>query len=224
MEFATIYRKLGYYFRNSELLERALRHRSLGKKSNERLEFLGDAILDFIVAEELFRRYPDTKEGDLSRMRANLVNGEVLAELADELGLWSEIKFGNGEVMTQGHKSHYILADAMEAIIGAIYLDSGFTVTQRHVLNWLSPKIEKLSGTVQKDPKSLLQEAMQHQKLPLPLYEIVEESGADHLKTFKVSCKVEGVSDLTYGTAHSRRAAEQSAAEAMLAKLELAHV
>ena len=223
MEFATVFRKLGYYFRDTNLLERALRHRSLGKKSNERLEFLGDAILDFIVAEELFRRYPDTKEGDLSRMRASLVNGEVLAELADKLGLWSELKFGNGEVTAQGHKSHYILADAMEAIIGAIYLDSGFLVTQRHVLGWLSERLDKLAGTVQKDPKSLLQETLQHQKLHLPLYEIVEESGADHLKTFKVSCKVEGISDLTYGTAHSRRAAEQDAAEAMLAKLEVTH-
>lgn len=224
MDFATVFRKLGYYFRNTDLLERALRHRSLGKKSNERLEFLGDAILDFIVAEELFRRYPDTKEGDLSRMRASLVNGEVLAELADKLGLWSELKFGNGEVTTQGHKSRYILADAMEAIIGAIYLDSGFLVTQRHVLGWLSERLDNLAGTIQKDPKSLLQETLQRQKLPLPLYEIVEESGADHLKNFKVSCKVEGISDLTYGTAYSRRAAEQAAAEAMLAKLDVDHV
>ncbi len=218
MNYEAFFEKIGYYFRNPEFLEQALRHRSLGKHSNERLEFLGDSILNFIIADELFYRYPEMKEGDLSRLRSNLVNGEVLATLAQELEIGSAIKFGHGELHGQGQKNRSILADTMEAIIGAIYLDSGFTVTQRHVLLWFASRLNNITE-INKDPKTKLQELMQMKRKPLPLYAVMETTGAAHSKIFKVSCNVDSISEITIGSGANKRAAERDAATKMLHKL-----
>ncbi len=210
--------KLGYTFTNQELLDRALRHRSMGKLSNERLEFLGDASLNFIIAAELFYRYPEIKEGELSRLRANLVNGEVLAELAGELMIGKYLQFGSGELRGSGGRQS-ILADAMEAIIGAIYLDGGFSVTQTHVLNWFASRLNETAGVAQKDPKTCLQELLQMRKLPLPIYTVTDTSGAAHSRIFTVSCKVSGVDEVTIGIGPNKRIAERDAAKSMLAKI-----
>lgn len=220
MNYEPIFENLGYYFRNCELLEQALRHRSLGKHSNERLEFLGDAILNFIIADELFYRYPDMKEGDLSRIRSNLVNGEVLADLAMELQLGNYLRFGHEELYGTGKKNRSILADATEAIIGAIYLDSGFIVTQRHVLRWFASRLNNIAGVVKKDPKTKLQELMQMEKKPLPIYTILETAGEAHAKTFTVSCKISNFEEAALGCGTNKRAAERDAAAKMLKKLD----
>ncbi len=219
MRYDSLFEKLGYCFRNTDILDRALRHRSMGKQSNERLEFLGDAILNFVIADELFYRYPDMKEGELSRLRSNLVNGEVLAELALELQIGDEIKFGHSELRAS-QKSKSILADAMEAIIGAIYLDSGFVVVERHIINWFSSRLNSNAGVAKKDPKTSLQELLQMKRKPLPLYTIVETTGAAHAKTFKISCQVDGVDEATVGVGANKRVAEREAAEKMLSKID----
>jgi ribonuclease-3 len=218
MQHETLFKTLGYYFRNPKLLEQALRHRSLGKHSNERLEFLGDSILNFVIADELFYRYPEMNEGDLSRLRANLVNGEVLADLAQELQIGDAIQFGNEELHGSGRRSRSILADAMEAIIGAIYLDSGFIVVQRHVLEWFNFRLDSITE-IEKDPKTRLQELLQMQKRSLPVYDIIETTGAAHSKTFKVSCSTYGNNEITIGSGANKRAAERDAAIKMLHKL-----
>jgi ribonuclease III len=215
-----LFKNLGYCFHNFELLNLALRHRSLGKVSNERLEFLGDAALNFIIAVELFNRYPDMKEGDLSRLRANLVNGDILAELANELHIGKYLQFGSGELRHEGAKRASILADAMEAIIGAIYLDGGFNVVQEKVLDWFAKRLNEAAGIAKKDPKTLLQELLQMHKLPLPTYKIVSTIGVSHSQVFTVSCAVDGISEITTGVGPNKRHAEREAAEKMLTKIK----
>lgn len=219
MQYKLLFEKLGYYFKNLELLDRALRHRSMGKISNERLEFLGDAVLNFIIAAELFHRYPEIKEGDLSRLRANLVNGEVLADLADELQIGKYLQFGSGELQSGGAKRRPILADAMEAIIGAMYLDGGFSVTEHYVLSWFSSLLNETTGIAQKDPKTRLQELLQMRKLPLPLYTITNTAGAAHARIFTITCKVVGINSVAMGIGPNKRTAERDAAEKMLLEL-----
>jgi len=219
MQYKALFKKIGYCFTNKELLERALRHRSMGKLSNERLEFLGDSVLNFIIAAELFYRYPDIKEGELSRLRANLVNGEVLADLAGELQIGKYLQFGSGELRSGVAKRQSILADAMEAIIGAMYLDGGFSVTQHHVLGWFVTRLNETAGIAQKDPKTCLQELLQMRKLPLPTYIVSDTSGAAHSRIFTVSCRVAGVDDVTTGIGSNKRVAERDAAKNMLAKI-----
>ena len=218
MQYETLFKTLEYHFRNPKFLEQALRHRSLGKQSNERLEFLGDSILSLIIADELFYRYPEMKEGDLSHLRANLVNGEVLADLAQELQIGNAIQFGNEELHSSGRKSRFILADTMEAIIGAMYLDSGFVVTQRHVLEWFNSRLDSITE-IEKDPKTRLQELLQMQKKSLPVYDIIETTGAAHSITFKVSCSIADNNETTIGSGSNKRAAEREAAIKMLHKL-----
>lgn len=213
-------KKLGYCFNDIGLLSRALRHRSMGKLSNERLEFLGDSILNFIIASELFYRYPEMKEGELSRLRANLVNGEVLSELACELEVGPFIKFGSGELRSCGSKRKSILADSMEAIIGAMYIDGGFTVAQKHVLSWFSKRLEDIAGVVVKDPKTRLQELLQMKKVTLPKYSVIKIMGAAHSQVFTVECRVDGIKDVTEGVGSSKRVAERDAASKMLIKIE----
>ncbi|EKD45592.1 MAG: hypothetical protein ACD_69C00217G0003 [uncultured bacterium] len=220
MQCEVLSERLGYCFRNLGLLSRALRHRSMGKISNERLEFLGDAVLNFIIAAELFYRYPEMKEGELSRLRANLVNGEVLADLASELYIGDHLQFGSGELRSGGPKRKSILADAMEAIIGAMYLDGGFIVTQRHVLNWFAKRLDDIAGVVQKDPKTSLQELLQMRKSPLPTYVVTNTSGAAHSQIFTVECRVAGLCEASVGVGSNKRVAERDAAEKMLAKIE----
>lgn len=207
---------LGYAFQQQDLLDQALHHRSAGGLNNERLEFLGDSILGFVISVELYRRYPEAKEGELSRLRSLLVNREVLAALAIELQLNHFIHLGVGERKSGGAKRQSILADAVEAIIGAIYLDGGMNAASSCIIRWLSTRVDELSHlSVIKDPKSTLQEWVQAHKLPLPQYE-VETSGKAHAQTFRIFCTVEGLPYQSEGVSTSRRKAEQIAAENFL--------
>ena len=219
MNYQKLFYNLGYSFNNIALLERAMRHRSLGKISNERLEFLGDAALNFTIATELYHRHPHMTEGELSRLRANLVNGEVLAELAIKLGVGDFLQFGVGELRSGGTKRRSILADAMEAIIGAIYLDSNFEVVKQAILCWFKPIIDSTAGIVKKDPKTTLQELLQKLKLPLPTYTVASVTGAPHAQVFTIKCAISNAPEATIATGPNKRHAESLAAELMLAKI-----
>ena len=175
--------RLGYSFKNPQLLESALTHRSVGVDNNERLEFLGDAVLGFIIAHELYRRHPHAHEGDLSRLRASLVNGDILAQMAIDLGVSDYLKLGVGERKSGGKKRCSILSDALEAIVGAIYMDSDMTTCRDCVLHWYGETIDDLSQlTPIKDAKSELQEWLQARKLPLPDYQAAI-TGEPHAQT-----------------------------------------
>ena len=206
-------KKIGYQFKNQELLKQALTHRSVRKDNNERLEFLGDSVLSFIMTEELYRRYPDLREGELSRLRSILVNGEMLAELARAMGIGEHIELGQGELRSGGNERTSILADVFESILGAMYLDTGIEKSRLVVLNWFSKKFDNLSELRPvKDPKSMLQEWLQARKLPLPHYEAVA-SGKAHEQIFHVTCTVKGLPHKTMAESSNRRKAEQLAAE-----------
>ncbi len=207
-------RRIGYEFKDVSLLGLALTHRSVsGSKNNERLEFLGDSIVNFIIASELFAKYPQLKEGKLSRLRAQLVRGETLAELARKYKLGDYLVLGSGELKSGGFRRDSILADAMEAVIGAIYLDSDLENCQLLVLAWYSDLLQQLSiEEPQKDPKTLLQEYLQAQKKPLPQYKVTALDGAAHQQVFTVECRVTGLAEPTLGKGSSRRQAEQEAA------------
>src|SRR3990167_5143918 len=192
-------KRIGHMFTHPAVLENALRHRSVGADNNERLEFLGDAVLGFIVAHELYRRYPDAVEGDLSRLRASLVNGDRLAHIAMDLGVSHHLHLGVGERKSGGKKRHSILADALEAIVGAIYIDSDLTTCQRCVLAWYNECVEDWSALIPvKDAKSGLQEWTQAHKRSLPDYQ-VSVSGEAHAQVFTIICHVEGVKFVTQG-------------------------
>jgi ribonuclease III len=212
-----VQRNIDYQFSDPEKLKQALTHRSIGKKNNERLEFLGDAILSVTIAQYLFEQFPDACEGQLSRMRANLVRGETLATLAQTLELGNALLLGPGELKSGGHKRLSILADAVEAIIAAIYLDAGLAQAQKKVLQWYEPALSTISlGGIEKDPKSTLQEWLQARQLPLPHYELVETIGKEHQQTFIVRCCVADLKMSANGTSTSRRKAEQDAAKKTL--------
>ncbi len=220
----TLCKDLDYSFNDPELLEDALSHRSFrGNKNNERLEYLGDAALNFVIAAALFRQNAQAKEGELSRLRANLVRGETLTDLAQEFRLGQYLHLGAGEVKTGGAQRKSILADAMEAIIGAIYLDGGFAACERCILRWYKTRLNNLEAlTVLKDPKTRLQEYLQAHRLPLPVYTVLSLEGPAHQQLFKVECRLVGLENKTaMGLGHSRRRAEQEAAEAILKQLEL---
>jgi len=209
-------KQLGYAFKDEALLERALTHRSIPGLNNERLEFLGDALLSVIIAEELFKRHPDAREGELSRMRSSLVKGETLAELARDLEVQEYLHLGPGEKRSGGQHRQSILADALEALVGAIYLDGGFTVTRDAVLEWFHHIVQDISALEpSKDAKSELQEWLQARKLPLPTY-TAEVTGAAHEQTFVVTCTVEGLTHESEGVSTNRRSAEQMAAQNFL--------
>lgn len=213
--------QLNYQFRDKELLSRALTHRSLvGAENNERLEFLGDAVLSHIVAEALYDGYPDASEGELSRMRSALVRGDRLAKIAKALDLGHYLKLGVGEKKSGGRDRHSILADAFEGLIGALYLDAGMETCRRVVIDLYGGKIDALANvTPEKDAKSALQEWLQAHKLPLPIYEVTI-SGEAHAQTFDVICRVESLPHEAKGTSSSRRKAEQAAAKAYLELLD----
>lgn len=216
LDLQDLIKKLGYHFEKASLLEQALSHRSSGAIHNERLEFLGDAILSCIIADELFHRYPDMREGDLSRLRSSLVNGETLANIAKTLGLGPYLQLGAGEIKTGGRDRASILADAFEAIVGAVYLDAGLDAVRKCVLRWYGNTFDGISKLApQKDPKSCLQEWLQANKYPLPVYDVCT-MGKAHAQTFYVTCKVEGLSFVTQGQSNSRRKAEQQAAQRFL--------
>ncbi|MCH9692564.1 MAG: ribonuclease III [Gammaproteobacteria bacterium] len=206
--------RLGHQFERRELLQLALTHRSHGSPNNERLEFLGDSILGFTIGAALFQQYPQGREGQLSQLRAKLVSGETLAELAREINLGECLRLGEGEIKSGGHRRASILADAVEAIIGAIYLDAGFETARTRVLAWFESRLAALSLEADKDPKTRLQEWLQARQQPLPKYCVVELTGFEHAQQFVVECRISGVqNEITRATASSRRAAEKLAAK-----------
>lgn len=201
-----------------DLLIRALTHRSVGEANNERLEFLGDAALNFIIAIELYNMLPQADEGTLTRLRAKLVCKETLAELAESIDLGNYLILGPGERKTGGGQRSSILADAFEAIIGALFCSQDFAITKEKILGYYREKIAKVtSEKLKKDPKTSLQELLQGKKLPLPLYEVVKIVGEQHDQTFHVVCKTVLCKEDTLGVGTSRRQAEQDAAAKVLA-------
>ncbi|MDW6018855.1 ribonuclease III [Vibrio plantisponsor] len=212
--------KLTYQFKDPELLDLALTHRSANGKHNERLEFLGDSILSFVIADDLYHRFPKINEGDMSRMRATLVRGHTLAELGREFELGDYLKLGPGELKSGGFRRDSILADAVEAIIGAIYLDSGTEVVRSIILSWYQTRLDAIKpGVSQKDPKTRLQEFLQGRRKPLPVYTVTNIKGEAHNQEFTVSCDVAGIGMPVIGKGTSRRKAEQAAAETALEQL-----
>ncbi|WP_252271233.1 ribonuclease III [Pseudomonas subflava] len=217
---ARLERKLGHTFQNQELMLLALTHRSFAGRNNERLEFLGDAILNFVAGEALYERFPQAREGQLSRLRARLVKGETLAVLARGFELGEYLRLGSGELKSGGFRRESILADALEALIGAIYLDAGMDVARARVLDWLAGELDSLTLVdTNKDPKTRLQEFLQSRAAELPRYEVVDIQGEPHCRTFFVQCEVALLTDKTQGQGASRRIAEQVAAAAALVAL-----
>ncbi|SDS80189.1 RNAse III [Halopseudomonas xinjiangensis] len=213
-------RKIGYTFKDPDLLILALTHRSLGGRNNERLEFLGDSILNFVAAEALFERFPQAREGQLSRLRARLVKGVTLAELAKGFELGDYLRLGSGELKSGGFRRESILADATEAIIGAIYLDAGMDQARERTLFWLQEHIATLTLVDNnKDPKTRLQEYLQSRQCELPRYEVIDSSGEAHCRVFRVECQIAPLAERTFGTGSSRRFAEQEAAQLALIAL-----
>lgn len=215
---------LGHRFADPAKLETALRHRSAGAPHNERLEFLGDAVLALLVAEALHQRWPHADEGALTRARSMLVRESSLAEIARRLGLGERLVLGPGEMKSGGKHRDSILADALEAVVGAIYLDGGLDACRTAVLPWFEDGLDAMpTGKVEKDPKTRLQEWLQARQWPRPEYELVEARGPDHARHFRVRARAgEPIQELE-GEGGSLRSAEQAAAEALLAALERSH-
>lgn len=214
---ARLSKRLGYQFNNQQLLIQALTHRSAKGAHNERLEFLGDSILGFAIAEKLYSQFPKESEGDLTRMRSSLVRGVTLAEMARDFKLGEHLILGPGEKKSGGHRRDSILEDAVEAIIGAVYLDSDIETCKSLVLNWFTKRLSEIKpGITQKDPKTRLQEYLQGRKIPLPQYDVIDIKGQSHNQEFTVKCVTEVITQeiITKGT--SRRKAEQAAAEQVL--------
>jgi len=219
-QLARLERQLGYTFKDSELMLLALTHRSFAGRNNERLEFLGDAILNFVAGEALFERFPQAREGQLSRLRARLVKGETLALLARGFDLGEYLRLGSGELKSGGFRRESILADALEALIGAIYLDAGMQAARERVLAWLTSELDSLTLVdTNKDPKTRLQEFLQSRACELPRYEVVDIQGEPHCRSFFVECQISLLNEKTRGQGASRRIAEQVAAAAALIAL-----
>jgi ribonuclease III len=218
METDRIAQALGYPFRKPQLLRQALTHRSHSVPNNERLEFLGDSVLNFVVARRLYAHFPRLSEGELSRLRANLVNQGSLFEVADSLHLGDAILLGEGELKSGGFRRPSILADALEALFGAVFLDGGFEAAEKTIGELFAEKINALDPmAVAKDAKTKLQEWLQGRKIALPTYTVVETRGEAHDQTFLVECSVPKLNLKAMGTGASRRAAEQIAAAEVLA-------
>ena len=214
-------RQLGYRFENTELLTRALTHRSAGPANNERLEFLGDAILGFETADYLFHHVGEATEGQLSRMRAHLVKRETLAQVARKLELGQILYLGQGELRSGGQNRDSILADAVEALIAAVYLDGGIDAARDLVRRLLGERLHNPAEVLQrKDAKTRLQEYLQGKGMALPQYQVDDISGDQHRQKFVVECRVDGIEYVTQGSGSSRRKAEQQAAAAYLTYLE----
>jgi ribonuclease-3 len=218
---AELERRLGHRFASPDLARQALTHRSFGTPHNERLEFLGDSLLNCAVATLLYERFPALPEGDLSRLRAALVNQASLSETALGLGLGERLRLGEGELKSGGFRRPSILADALEALLGAVYLDAGFEALRKTVGVVLAERLERAEKTpVDKDPKTELQEHLQGRRLQLPRYAVTKTEGEAHDQRFTVECRVDDLALTAVGTGASRRAAEQAAAAGVLAKLE----
>lgn len=220
-DLSTLLQQLNYQFADPQLLQVALTHRSAGGENNERLEFLGDAALNLIISEDLYRRFPDIREGELSRIRAALVNGKALAVLARELSVGEHLQLGAGERSSGGHRRESILADAFEAILGAIYRDGGFEACRQVVLAQYQSRLDALDPKAShKDAKTRLQEFLQARKQPLPDYQVQDAQGQQHAQTFVVACRVAMLDKAVLAEGRSRRKAEQAAAQHALDLLE----
>ena len=214
-------KKLEYSFNNIELLNEALTHRSYAAINNERLEFLGDGILNFVIADELFKQYPDVQEGDLSRLRANLVNKESLAVIANQLKLGDVIRLGSGELKSGGFRRPSILADAVESILGAVYCDGGFEPCRELIVRLYTNRLASPTDLQSlKDPKTQLQELLQSRGLALPDYQVTNITGQAHAQVFHVRCSIKQIDIDVNGEGKSRRKAEQIAAEKAIAEVE----
>ena len=212
---------IDYRFTDRELLQQALTHRSVGARNNERLEFLGDSVLNLVVTSRLYELRPDAQEGDLSRMRARLVRGVNLADVASGIGLGKHLNLGEGELKSGGFRRASILADAFEALLGAIYLDGGFEACSRIITDLFDPLIDSLPPADDlKDPKTRLQEWLQGRSRPIPEYELRREEGADHAKKFYVICRIPDDGTEIEASGASRRKAEQAAATRVLLQLQ----
>jgi len=211
--------RLSHVFSDAALHAQALTHRSVGRANNERLEFLGDALVNLIVAELLYEAHPRASEGELTRLRAQLVNGNALADVARTLDLGDQLILGQGELKSGGFRRDSILADAFEALIAAVYLDGGWDACRRVVRELITPRVHQV-GNSEKDAKTRLQESLQGDGKPLPIYELVATEGQDHAKTFEVACVLADPPLRVGGHGNSRRAAEQVAAEAALKLLQ----
>jgi ribonuclease III len=221
-KYSVLEQRLGYDFKDRKRLELALTHRSYSAHNNERLEFLGDSILNFIMGEALFQRFPEAREGQLSRLRSQLVKGETLAEIAREFTLGEYIILGEGELKSGGQKRDSILADAVEALIGAIFTETCYEICRARVLNWYESRLALISlALTDKDPKSRLQEYLQAQAKPLPVYEIVETLGEAHAQLFTIECRVVVLKQAVRAQATNRREAEKLAA---IEVLHLLHI
>jgi ribonuclease-3 len=213
-------KKISYQFANPRLLNSALSHRSVGSDNNERLEFLGDAILGYVIASILYDKFPKATEGELSRLRATLVKGPTLASVARQLQLGDYLNLGPGELKSGGGRRESILAGAFEAVIGAVYLDSNIDMAREMILHLFDDRLAKVTPkTVEKDSKTRLQEFLQARRKKLPVYETISVTGAEHEQLFKVSCIVETLEHPAVGAGASRRAAEQDAAQRALSIL-----
>ena len=214
--------RLGYEFKDKKLAVLALSHRSFGKQNNERLEFLGDSIVNFVIADALYRRFCKAKEGQLSRLRARMVCGRTLAEIAREFELGQFLYLGSGELKSGGRERDSILADTVEALIGAIYLDSNIEMCHRCIISWFSTRLAALAidDYTNKDSKTRLQEHLQSQHKPLPLYELTNIRGKAHEQVFSVTCSIEGIQPIV-GEGGSRRGAEQFSAQQALIHLKV---
>jgi len=214
-------KSVGYQFKDPRLLDSAVTHRSAGSGNNERLEFLGDAVLGQVVAEWLYRSFPEAAEGQLSRLRASLVKRETLADIAREVALGDFLRLGSGELKSGGFRRDSILADALEAVFGAVLVDGGFAACHDCIHRLYAQRFEKISVVDElKDPKTRLQEYLQSRKLALPEYEMVRVTGKAHKQLFDVECRVAALSLACVGQGRSRRKAEQAAAVGMLEQFD----
>lgn len=212
--------RLGYAFIQPQLLERALTHRSQASDHNERLEFLGDSILGCVISKHLYGFYAQLSEGELSRLRSSLVREETLAGMARQLELGAYLKLGEGELRSGGADRASILADALEAVFGAVFLDGGYAAAEKVVLGLFLPHLDKIDVLAQgKDAKTLLQEYLQGKRIALPVYSVVAVQGEAHAQSFQVECTIPAMKIVTQGLGNSRRSAEQQAAEAAYRKL-----
>jgi len=213
MDLQGFCRRIGYTFNDPELLRRALTHRSYSTSHNERLEFLGDSVVNCVVALELFNRFPRLAEGELSRLRANIVNQQSLAGVAQRLSFGAELRLGEGELKSGGARRPSMLADAVEAVVGAVFLDGGFDSARTVVCGLLGEVLERIDPSASgKDPKTLLQEHLQGRRLALPQYGVVAVRGEAHEQQFQVECVVAELGIRSLGEGASRRSAEQEAA------------
>ncbi|WDI78873.1 ribonuclease III [Candidatus Purcelliella pentastirinorum] len=218
----SLQKKIGYTFSNQKILKQTLTHRSANKQHNERMEFLGDAILNYVISSTLYKNFPTIREGNMSRIRSNLVNGNTLTIIAKEFTLGQYLNLGPGEIKNKGFKKKSILANSIEALIGGIFLDSNIITIEKIILKWYKKKLQNIyPNKIFKDPKTRLQEYLQKMNLPLPSYSLIKMEGITHEQKFTIQCKINNKTDLILGIGLSKKKAEQEAAKQALIKLKI---